>query len=59
MLMTETIILDGRQFVHNYSDKGFKIKRNDGVIFDDAIDIIDSDCTYEEVIPEDAEIIED
>lgn len=58
MLMIETIILDGRQFVHNYSDEGFKIKRNDGVIFDEAIDIINSNYTYEEVIPEDTETTE-
>lgn len=58
MLITETITLNGKEFVHNYSDNGHYIIREDGKKFVDAIDVIDSGHTYtesEEIIPQEEE----
>lgn len=52
MLVTETIEINGKEFVHNYSDSGAKVKRNDGVVFDDAIDLPDQMFTYTEYVEE-------
>lgn len=49
MLITENITLDGITYLHNYSDAGFKIRQDGtGVIYDDAIDPLDSGRTYTE-----------
>lgn len=48
MLITENIILNGKEFRHNYSDAGFYIVRNDGVKYSDAIDILEAEYTYSE-----------
>ncbi len=49
MLITENITLDGITYLHNYSDAGFKIRQDGtGVIYDDAIDPVDSGRTYTE-----------
>lgn len=47
MLITETISINNKHYLHNYSDAGFKISR-DGVLYDDALDPIDSGRTYTE-----------
>lgn len=48
MIVTENLTIDGRQFVKTHSDAGMKIQRQDGVIFDDATDPINSGRTYTE-----------
>ena len=55
MIITETIIINNTEYLHTYSDLGFKIER-DGVVYDDAIDPIGSNRTYIEVEEEDVEI---
>ena len=55
MLINEIIVLDGREFRHNYSNEGYYIVRNDDVKYIDAIDILESSYTYtesDEKIPE-------
>lgn len=55
MLITEIIIIDNQEYIHNYSDNGHYIIRNDGVEFTDAIDLINSGYTYiesDKLIPE-------
>ena len=47
MLVTETIRIRETDFLHNYSDAGFYIER-DEVLYEDAIDPIDSGRTYTE-----------
>lgn len=47
MLVTETVEINGRQYLHNYSDAGYKIQRN-GVLYDDALDAVDSGRVYTE-----------
>ena len=47
MLITETISINNKQYLHNYSDAGMKICR-DNVLYDDALDPIDSARTYTE-----------
>lgn len=49
MIVTETIDLFGIDYKHTYSDAGYKIRQDDtGVIYDDAVDPIDSTRTYTE-----------
>lgn len=38
---------DGK-LIHTYSDAGFKIRRNDGEVFEEAYDLINSEYSYEE-----------
>lgn len=47
MIVTETITLNGVDYLHNYSDAGFVIER-DGERYADAIDPLDSGRTYTE-----------
>lgn len=47
MLITETISINNKRYLHNYSDAGFKISR-DNVLYDDALDPVDSGRTYTE-----------
>lgn len=47
MLVTETIEINGIQYLHNYSDAGFKVERN-GIQYDDAVDPINSGRVYTE-----------
>ena len=47
MLITETIFINDKQYMHNHSDAGFKICR-DGVLYDDALDPVDSGRMYTE-----------
>lgn len=47
MLVTEPIIINGMEFVHNYSNEGFYIERA-GVKYSDAIDPIGITRTYKE-----------
>lgn len=56
MLITENIEINGQSFVHNYSDAGKYITRNDGLEFEDAIDLPESGNTYTE---SDKDIIKD
>lgn len=47
MIITEQITLGGKQYIRTYSDT-FVIRRNDGVLYDEAIDPLDSGRTYTE-----------
>ena len=47
MVVTETITINGTEYIHNYSDLGFMIER-DGVRYSDAIDPIGFDRVYTE-----------
>jgi len=48
MLVTEEKIIGNRTFIHNYSDSGYFIIREDGVKFIDAMDIPEQSHTYTE-----------
>ena len=48
MIVNTTKIINGKEYKYTYSDTGYKIKRQDGAIYYDAIDPIDTDRTYEE-----------
>lgn len=43
------------ELIHTYSDAGFKIRRNDGEVFEEAYDLKNSGWSYEET----DELIED
>lgn len=47
MIITEQIELGGKQYIRTYSDT-YVIRRNDGVLYDEAIDPVDSGRTYTE-----------
>lgn len=36
------------ELIHTYSDSGFRIRRNDGEIFEEAYDLQNSEYSYEE-----------
>ena len=36
------------ELIHTYSDAGFKIRRNDGEVFEEAYDLQNSEYSYEE-----------
>lgn len=36
------------ELIHTYSDSNFKIRRSHGEIFEEAYDLINSECSYEE-----------
>lgn len=46
MIYTETVTINGKQYMHTYSDT-YTILR-DGVEYDDAMDPVDSGRTYSE-----------
>ena len=39
MIIVETIVINGRELKHIYSDAGLKIVRGDGVVFDDVVTV--------------------
>ena len=45
MIITETILINEKEFVRNYSSLGFMIER-DGVRYTEAIDPVNSGRTY-------------
>lgn len=47
MIVREIITINGKDFLHTYSDSGMLIER-DGVMYSDAIDPIESGRTYTE-----------
>lgn len=47
MIITETVEINGEQYVKHYSDKGYYIKR-DGVEYSEAIDPLNTGRVYEE-----------
>lgn len=47
MVVTELTIINGKEFKHTISDKGFMIKR-DNVLYDEAYDPVGFDREYEE-----------
>ena len=47
MIKSEKITIFQRELIRNYSDAGYKIQR-DGVLYDEAIDPLDSGRTYTE-----------
>ena len=48
MLHTDDIEIRGIPFIHNYSDNGFMIKREDGERFSNAKDLATENHTYVE-----------
>lgn len=46
MLHTDNIEIEGIPFIHNYSDSGFMIEREDGKRFSDAKDLTTEIHTY-------------
>lgn len=56
MLKTETVTINGTDYIHTYSDAGYMIER-DGVRYSDAIDPVDSGREYEET-DEKADVLE-
>lgn len=60
MIITEKKTLYGREFIHTYSDSGYQIKQDGtGIVYDDAIDPVDSGRTYTETDEPIAEYITD
>lgn len=47
MIVTETVTINGKQYLHTYSDDGKTILR-DGIEYDDAYDPIETGRTYTE-----------
>lgn len=47
MIKTETITINGKEFIRTYSDRGFMVER-DGIQYDEAIDPVGFDRTYTE-----------
>ena len=48
MMTVETIVIDGKEFIHTFSDL-YKIKQIEtGALYIDALDLIPSKYTYEE-----------
>lgn len=47
MLVTNTVIINNKEFKHTYSNSGMKIKR-ENVLYDEAYDPIEFDRVYEE-----------
>lgn len=47
MIITESITINEKEYIHNYSDSGFYIER-DGVQYSDAIDPVGYDRVYTE-----------
>lgn len=47
MIVTQIVTINGNDFQKTFSDKGVQIKR-DGVVYDEAIDPVDTDRVYEE-----------
>ena len=39
MIIVETIVINGRELKHIYSDAGLKIVRDDSVVFDDVVTV--------------------
>ena len=54
MIITETVLINEKEFIRNYSSDRFMIER-DGIRYTEAIDPVDSGRTYietDELIPE-------
>lgn len=47
MIVTETLTIDGRQFVKTYSDSGYMVERN-GVRYSEAVDPAEFGRVYAE-----------
>lgn len=47
MIITETILINNKEYIHTYSSSGFMIER-DGVCYAEAIDPVGFDRTYTE-----------
>lgn len=48
MLVEKVVKIDGKEYIERYSDDGHMVIRNDGVCFDDAIDLPEAEYTYTE-----------
>ena len=61
MVLSELLIIDGRELVRHYSDAGLKLRQMEtGVVYDDVIDVVPCRYTYEETDePVDEEAISD
>lgn len=47
MIKTETITINGKEFIRTYSDRGLMVER-DGIHYDEAIDPVKTNRTYTE-----------
>ena len=47
MIKTETLTINGQEFIRTYSDSGLLIER-DGILYEEAIDPADTGRTYTE-----------
>lgn len=47
MIITETVIIRNKEFIHNYSDEGYYIER-DGILYADAMDLPENGYVYTE-----------
>lgn len=47
MLVTKRVTINNKYYMHNYSDAGLYIER-DGVLYEDAIDPLNTDRVYTE-----------
>lgn len=45
MIVTETVQINGSNYLHNYSDEGKMIERN-GILYSDAVDVEGSSNIY-------------
>lgn len=54
MILIETIIINGKRHIRTYSDEGRCLIREDGAVYEEAIDIENSGHTYTEgdIIPD-------
>lgn len=61
MVISENLLIDGRELIRHYSDAGLKLRQIEtGVIYDDVIDVVPCRYTYEETDePVDEEAISD
>lgn len=50
---------DGVKLIRTYSDAGFRLIRNDGIVYDEAVDVENSGYTYVESEDLIEEVIED
>ena len=46
MIVQEQITVNGRNLIHTYSDNYLKIRQETGVVYDEAIDVLNSGHTY-------------
>ena len=49
MIKTETLMINGKEYIRTYSDSNMQIRRDDtGAMYDEAVDPVDTGRTYTE-----------